>query len=233
MNIKEQFEKDGYIIVKNFLSKEEHDMLNRECVSFTKYSLTLEHDTPPWVMNAPYNPCKMDGALTQSKLFRNLVRNKTLVKTARELLGVDDIETYISKFFPMIPKEGFSVGWHQDNYYIKGDPSKMISCDVFVNGATRQNGCLRVIPNSHHAEYYHGASSHGDIFNWIRVNETDDIIDIESNDIIAVFFHTNLVHGCYLNKSNEYRPSIAWEYKVKDYLPDTHQNHISQDVISI
>ena len=87
--------------------------------------------------------------MVESEVFKKLGRHPELLKRARVILKTNDLYTYISKFFPMIPKVGFSVDWHQDNFYIKADPTKLISCDVFVNGATKENGCLRIAPRSH------------------------------------------------------------------------------------
>ena len=220
-----------YKIVKNFLTAEEHAELNAECESLTKKASVMARNTHHWVLNEPFNPCKLNGAMTYSPVFAKLGRNPILVAEAREWLGCEEIDTYISKFFPMMPRKGFSVGWHQDNHYIQADPSKMVSCDVFVNGARRENGCLRVVPNSHHNLHPHNSSSHGGIFQWL--DHAGKSIDIEDDEPFAVFFHLNLIHGCYRNKSLDHRFSVAWEYKVRDYLPASHRNHISQDVLKI
>ena len=229
----EKYRRDGYVIVTDFLSDAQHQSLNDECDRLTEYAMTLTENGEGWILNSPNNPCKLDGAMAKSRTFRDLGRNPTLVSIAREILGYTELEAYISKFFPMLPLEGFSVDWHQDNFYIKGDPTKMVSCDVFVNGASKENGCLRILKNSHKEVHTHDINTHG-IFSWIDVDESQDIVDIELDKPFAVFFDVDLVHGCYHNKSDDkFRYSVAWEYKHKGYLPRTHKNHESQDVITI
>lgn len=229
-----RFKQEGYVIIKNFLTKEEHEALNRTCNTLTNEA---KHISAPsqgnWLMNAPYNPCKLEGAMAYSEELKALGRHPKLLKVARVLLRTNHLSTYISKFFPMMPREGFSVDWHQDNFYIEALPDRLVSCDVFVNGARKENGCLRIAPRSHTKGIFkHDKSSHG-VFNWININPNVEIIDVELDEPFAVFFHPNLIHGCYRNTSDDYRFSVAWEYMKWPYLPPKHNDHISNDLIKI
>ena len=229
----DKFDEYGYVIVTDFMDEAHHWRLNMECDLYREFACGLVRNDHGWVLNSPNNPCKLDGAMMRSHVFRDLASNDKLVSTARQLLGTEDIDTYISKFFPMIPREGFSVGWHQDNHYIQADPQRLISCDVFVNGADKENGCLRIASGSHNKKYRHNDKSHG-VFRWINVEEDKmDIVDLEIDNPFAVFFHADLVHGCYKNKSDRYRYSIAWEYIERGYTPKTHTGHQSQDRLPV
>ena len=226
----DKFHELGYVVVTDFISPEELERLILEVDRYTEIGLSRVDDGENWTMNEPHNPCKLEGAMQVSEVFRDLGRNDKLTETARKLLGLEHLDTYISKFFPMIPERGFSVDFHQDNHYIRSNPDKLISCDVFVKGATKERGCLRVMPMSHHGtnDALHAKPSNGP-FNWMWITRYDLLVDIEMDDIFAIFFHPNLVHGCYKNKSDEFRPSIAWEYIERDYVPMTHKGHQSQD----
>lgn len=183
-------------------------------------------------MNSPGNPCKLDAAFDIDE-FRMISHHPRLLEAAREILGQEELDTYISKFFPMIPKRGFSVDWHQDNHYIRSDVGRMVSCDVFVNGATKEMGGLRIIPGSHRRNFHHNKTSH-EVFQWMEVNDNHSgIVDIDINNPFAILFDVRLVHTCYRNVSNLYRPSLAWEYKHRGYLPQSHNGHISQDIHEI
>ncbi|MDA7549075.1 phytanoyl-CoA dioxygenase family protein [Gammaproteobacteria bacterium] len=230
-----QFRKEGYLIVKNFLDKEEHEELNRTCNTLTNYAKTISaHTQENWLMNSPNNPMMLQGAMQKHDTFKKLGRNTKLLRVARTLLRTNHLSTYISKFFPMIPKEGKSVDWHQDNYYIEANPDKLISCDVFINGARKDNGCLRIVKNSHkHDIFDHKIQSHQEWINWIDLKAGLDIIDLELDEPFAVFFHPNLIHGCYENKSQDYRYSVAWEYMKWPYIPPKHNDHISNDLIQV
>lgn len=229
-----KFDEFGYTIITGFMTDDERSVINRECNDLRTFSEQLTVNTGHWVMNEPNNPCKLDGAFVQSDILRSVATFPELKKSAQSILGAEDLDTYISKFFPMIPERGFSVDWHQDNYYIQGDRTKMVSCDVFVNGATRETGCLRVLSGSHNKTYPHDKRSHG-VFRWMYIDDGNpDIVDIELDEPFAVIFDVNLVHGCYHNTSkSKYRYSIAWEYTHRGYLPHTYNNHQSQDKLKV
>lgn len=171
--------------------------------------------------------------MVESEVFKKLGRHPELLKRARVILKTNDLYTYISKFFPMIPKVGFSVDWHQDNFYIKADPTKLISCDVFVNGATKENGCLRIAPRSHTKGVFNH-NKKDKHFTWLNINPEVEIIDLELEEPFAVLFHPNLAHGCYRNTSNQYRYSIAWEYIKAGYqIPDYHNQNYYNDLLEV
>ena len=229
-----RFKEEGYVIIKNFLTKEEHEALNRTCNTLleeVKYvSAQIDGN---WFMNSPNNPCKLQGAMAYSEELKNLGRHPKLLKIARVLLKTNHLSTYISKFFPMVPKQGFSVDWHQDNYYINANPTKLVSCDVFVNGATKENGCLRVAPRSHTKGIFkHEKHTHG-VFQWMNLNPNVEIVDVELDEPFAIFFHPDLVHGCYRNISEDYRFSVAWEYMKWPYIPPKHFDHVAHDLIKV
>lgn len=226
----DKFDEFGYVILTDFLLSGEYEQLHEECYRLTDLGKLRSDNGDGWIMNSQHNPCKLDGAMNRSPVFRRLGRNKNLVEVAQKLLGVSTVDTYISKFFPMLPKIGFSVDWHQDNFYIKSDPKQMISCDVFVHGASKDNGCLRIIPKSHRENILnHTHPSNGSFF-WLKTdNDNPNIVDIELDVPFAIFFHVNLVHGCYKNKSDKYRYSVAWEYVNSKYVPPSHNGHQSQD----
>lgn len=229
-----RFKEEGYVIIKNFLTKEEHKALNRTCNTLleeVKYvSAQIDGN---WFMNTPNNPCKLQGAMAYSEELKNLGRHPKLLKIARVLLRTNHLSTYISKFFPMVPKQGFSVDWHQDNYYINANPTKLVSCDVFVNGARKENGCLRVVPRSHTKGIFkHEKHTHG-VFQWMNLNPNVEIVDVELDEPFAIFFHPDLIHGCYRNRSEDYRFSVAWEYMKWPYIPPKHFEHVAHDLIKV
>ena len=226
-----KFREYGYVVITDFLTEQEHIQLNKECDRLAKYSMEGEKKDG-WVYHKKGNPIKLDGAMKVSDEFYRLGRNKKLVSYAKKILRSDDIDTYISKFFPMIPREGFSVEWHQDNFYIDANPDDMISCDVFVNGANKDNGCLRILPDSHKERFKHDKTSHN-VFNWIEDGHWDNVIDIELEEPFAVIFHPLLVHSCYRNTSERFRYSIAWEYINRTNISFRHRGHRSQDRLKI
>ena len=115
----------------------------------------------------------------------------------------------------MKPKVGVSTFFHQDNFYFGGDPNTIISCALYFQDTSKENGCLRIIPESHNIGIVrHDLSSHIEGIRWIdeKILNPNVILDLELDAPYAVFFNINMIHGCYPNTSNGTRFSLAWEY---------------------
>ncbi len=206
--------KQGYEIVNDFLTEEEHK--HYLSVSEQRYIDSQKNDSEYYSWNGKNNLNKIEGACNFEPEFLKLASHPTLVNKARELLNTEDsIDVYISKFFPMIPRVGKSTFMHQDNYYFNGNPKKIVSCAVYLQDTTKENGCLRVVEDSHDQGIFpHDLESEIPYVKWIdkKLLKDYNIIDLELKSPYAVFFNINMVHGCYKNKSNDTRFSLAWEY---------------------
>jgi len=224
---------DGYLLVENFLSKEDHNYFLNVCD--TVYQQALEHpdnEYYSWYDKGHLN--KIQGACDFKKEFLKLASHPTLVTKAKELLNTSqDIDIFISKFFPMMPNGGISTLMHQDNYYFRGDPKRMVSCAVYLQDTSKENGCLRVAKGSHKRGVvpHNQPSAHESLIKWIpdSVLEEYDVIDFELPAPYAVFFNINSIHGCYQNNSNNTRFSLAWEYVESTNQDVLQVNHISFD----
>ena len=205
----------GYDIVDNFLTQEEHEYYLKVCQD--TYDNTMGNDSPYYSWNGEDNLNKINGACDYQPKFLELASHPALVSKAKEILNTTDtIDVYISKFFPMKPHVGVSTFMHQDNYYFGGDSNKMVSCAVYLEDTSKENGCLRLVENSHkYGIINHDVVSEVDPWiKWIdeRKLKSFNIVDLERTAPYASFFNINLVHGCYPNTSNGTRFSLAWEY---------------------
>jgi len=211
-----KFNELGYVIVKDFISQKKLNKILKISQKHYDYSLTLKEHKGNYRLNSPTNLNKIEGACEFEPEFLNLAKNKTLIKTAKQLINTQEtLDVYISKFFPMKPKVGMSTYLHQDNFYFNGDPNTIISCAIYLQDTDKNNGCLRVIPGSHEIGIIpHNAISHIEGISWIDENRINPnwVLDLELNAPYAVFFNINLIHGCYNNISDKTRFSLAWEY---------------------
>jgi ectoine hydroxylase-related dioxygenase (phytanoyl-CoA dioxygenase family) len=218
-----KFDELGYVVIKDFLSWNEHSKILKACDRYYTHSLSLTEDQEVsgdrgkglFRLNSSRNMNKIEGAFNFSKDFFDLGNHKILTQTARKILKTNDnIDTYISKFFPMIPNVGISTLMHQDNFYFKGDEKQCVSCAIYLQDTNKENGCLRVVPGSHKRGIKaHTVKSNIKGLYWIDESKIrGEILDLELDAPYAVFFNINLIHGCYENKSDRTRFSLAWEY---------------------
>ncbi len=213
------YKDNGYLIVKDFISEPEHKKLLEVCDYYYqnrkggKDNLRFKYNT-----NGTMN--KIEGACSYEPLFLDLASNKTLIDSAQVLSNIgNDVDVYISKFFPMEPNGGQSTFMHQDNFYFNGNPSEIISCAVYLEDTNKDNGCLRIAKGSHNDGIFeHNVDSGMQGIKWINESTINkfEIVDIVEEAPFAVFFNINSVHGCYENKSDRTRFSLAWEYISSD-----------------
>ena len=115
----------------------------------------------------------------------------------------------------MQPKIGESTYLHQDNFYFDGNPQRIVSCAIYLQDTSKENGCLRLVEDSHKQGIFpHGVDSGIGGISWVDENILSDykILDLELKAPYAVFFDINMIHGCYPNTSDRTRFSLACEY---------------------
>lgn len=224
---------EGFDVIQNFLTKEEHDYFLEACSEVYNNALSSpENEAYSWYEPGHLN--KVNGACKFEKRFLELASNPILVEKAKSILNTDkSLDVFISKFFPMKPNGGVSTYMHQDNYYFKGDPSKMVSCAVYLQDTSKENGCLRIAKNSHLNGLvpHESPSFHEPGIKWIedKILESYEIVDLELPAPYAVFFNIDSIHGCYDNNSNGTRFSLAWEYVESDNFNLMSYDHVSFD----
>ncbi|HLZ86823.1 MAG TPA: phytanoyl-CoA dioxygenase family protein [Puia sp.] len=207
------YERDGYIIVKNFLSAAEIEKLYGIA---TGDALLRKH---------AFDLNDQSGKKTKLTLWYNpgddayglLTRSKKMVVSAGQLLDGDTpVCHFHSKLMQKEPKVGGAWEWHQDyGYWYKNEflfPDEMISVMVAITKATRQNGCLQVIKGTHKM----GRIEHG--FSGEQVGASQHYVDlalrtmplvyVELEPGDALFFHSNLLHRSEANLSDTARWSL-------------------------
>src|SRR5438874_4080856 len=105
----------------------------------------LPADVRPEAMDVPH--------FTDSALFRWLFHDDVL-DIVEPILG-PDIALFSSHFICKPRGNGKRVPWHEDSYYWRGQMEPMQVCTVWlaIDPSVRENGCMRVIPRTHHNGY--------------------------------------------------------------------------------
>lgn len=192
-----QFEKDGFVIKRNFFSAEEMALLAH----------VLEDD--PAIRSRAYGLADTTGRKTQisawhepgEDVFGAVARSRRMVEAASALLG-DEVHHYHSKVTLKPPGSGGTWLWHQDyGYWYKYGylfPT-MLSVAVPLTPMSEANGGLKVLRGSHRM----GRVEHGFIGTQIgadpeRVARAESICETawftaEPGDVM--WFHSNMLHS--------------------------------------
>ena len=217
------YHKEGYIIIKNFCSKQEVDKMYGIAIqddAMAKNALDLNDQTG--------KKTKLSLWFTPGNdIFGYLTRSERIINRVAQLLDSSaPVCHFHSKLMQKEPKVGGAWEWHQDyGYWYKNQfmfPDQLISVMVALTPANKQNGCIQVIKGSHKL----GRVNHGfageqvgaDMTMVDNALKTMDLeyVEIEAGD--ALFFHSNLLHRSEANLSDKPRWSIISCYSSQSNL---------------
>jgi ectoine hydroxylase-related dioxygenase (phytanoyl-CoA dioxygenase family) len=225
------FHRDGYVVIKNFLSRQETDKLYTTAVedsSISKNALDLN--------DLSGKKTKLSLWFTPGNdVFGYLIRSERMLKAVGRLIDSDSpICHYHSKLMQKEPRVGGAWEWHQDyGYWYKNQfmfPDQLLSVMVALTKATKENGCLQVIRGSHKmGKLNHGFSGEQVGADMVMVNNalrTMDLVYCEIDPGDALIFHSNLLHRSEANLSPDPRWSIISVYNAQSN-PAYNENSVS------
>ena len=156
---------------------------------------------------------KIQGVGEVDQRVLDLAREPEILDRVESLVG-PNLDVFGTKFYPMLVRGATSTGWHQDNHYFGTNSERVVSCAIYLEETTRENGCLQVVPGSHRGgqlvEHQSGTGiyAHG---SWTGVSE-DQAVDVICPPGTAVLFSANLLHGARPNLSGRTSYRTAWHY---------------------
>jgi ectoine hydroxylase len=221
------YERDGYLIVPGLFDETEMQLL----LDIAKSDQELSQGAS--------DRLDAQGAVTRLSLRNDLgddiysaiVRSERMVHTMEKLLD-GEVYHYHHKMMLKEPRVGGAWEWHQDYGYWYDNGClfpTMASAMVSVDRAMRANGCLQVIPGSHHM----GRINHGKVggqtgADMERVDaalERLPLVYVELEPGDTVFFHGNLLHRSDQNLSEHARWTLVCCYNAARNNPYKESRH--------
>lgn len=86
--------------------------------------------------------------VARSEVLRSFCAHPVLAGVCRDLVG-DNVRLYWEQSVYKQPHSAEPVLWHQDNGYAYVEPQSYLTCWVALTDATRENGCVSVMPGVH------------------------------------------------------------------------------------
>ncbi|WP_321896924.1 phytanoyl-CoA dioxygenase family protein [Burkholderia cepacia] len=149
--------------------------------------------------------------------LNDLMRNPTILDAVEDVLG-PDVLVWATGHFDKKPRDPSFVSWHQDGTYWGLSEPSVVTAWVALTPSNRANGCMRVIPGSHHQ----GQLPHRDTDNKNNLLSRGQDVEVEVNEAQAVdlelrpgqfsLHHVMLVHGSEPNSSDTRRLGIPIRY---------------------
>ena len=154
------------------------------------------------------------------------------IVNSMEVLLDGEVYHYHSKMIMKDPKIGGAWEWHQDYgyWYQNGCLQPLLSSVMIaVDPATRGNGCLQVLRQSHHLgridHQQKGDQAGAEMERVEEALKIFDLVYVEMEPGDALFFHCNLLHRSDQNRSPNPRWSLICCYNAARNNPYKESHH--------
>lgn len=200
---RESFERDGYLAPLDFCSVERMDRL-RQAISDSLGRKPGPQGGDRW--GSRHQDCRV---------VYDICASSAIVDAVSTFLGPNVI-LWNSVFFNKEPG-GSEIPWHQDRSFTMMEPAVNIAVWLAIDDANVANGCLQVIPGSHHHFVPHVTRTNDGDFNALAlIPETEKArakqIELHAGQFIV--FHESILHHSPVNSSNKRRQGLAIRYTV-------------------
>lgn len=221
------FQEQGYLILKNLLepatvsdlqSRIDDIMLGKARVDYSKMLMQLDSSTGNYKDLGEQSKGHKGSTLNYRKiqdleydpLFLELMRHPVFEDLCKRTHGEADISCFRAMFMNKPAKRGTFLPWHQDRWsYLDKDPE--LTVWVALDPATKENGCVQIMPNTHtvgviNPEHSSGFLSDELANTWIK---QDEVIFLELNPGDVALLHNKLLHASDINQSVQSRRAFS------------------------
>jgi phytanoyl-CoA hydroxylase len=146
----------------------------------------------------------------QSDLCRRACTHPGLVGSAIQVLG-PDVRLYWNQMVIKPPRTGAAFAWHQDTGYVPIVPQEYLTCWLALDDTNEENGCIRVIPGSHHwgLQEHRRDETVGDMVGYTGPEEG---VPVPLKRGQAALFSSLLLHSSGPNRSDGWRRGYVIQY---------------------
>jgi ectoine hydroxylase len=222
-----QYHDQGYLLAKSFFDREEIDLLKRAAKEDRELDQHSYSRTDGEGGNVRLSLWNHPG----DTLYGMFARCESMVDSASRILD-DEVYHYHSKMIMKDAKVGGAWAWHQDYgyWYQNGVLSpELTSAFIAVDPATKENGCMQVIPHSHKlGRVEHVLTGEQAGADMERVNEILKrlpLVHVVMEPGDTLFFHANLLHRSDQNTSDNPRWSMICCYNSRRNDPYKESHH--------
>ena len=163
-----------------------------------------------------------DGAPTAEGVrghqdFLELARDSAILDAVEQLIG-PDIVLWGCHVFCKPAGDGLETPWHQDGHYWPIRPLATCTVWLALDASTRDNGCLRVIPQSHasRVSYPHLVEDRQEMVLQLRAApdafDEGTAVDLELQPGQMSMHDVHMIHGARVNRSTRRRAGVALRY---------------------
>jgi len=203
-NIKLVYQKQGYVIIRNVIDAG----LVEEARNHVDWLLKKHPGTRPEHLH--------HTLVANDPFWVRLISDPRLLDVAEQFIG-PDIALFASHYICKPPREGQAVLWHQDGSYWPLVPMEVTTLWLALDPSLPENGCMRVIPETHRLELQSLKERH-DVPNVLESSMDESLV--EENKAVDIVLqpgdvsihHPNIIHGSNANNSDLWRRGLTIRY---------------------
>lgn len=201
--VRKSFERDGYVIFRKVIDP----ALINEVNGHVAWLQERHPDVRPEQLGHTY--------LTDDPFWVRLVGDDRLLRIAETFVG-PDIALFASHYISKPPHSGQPVLWHQDAAFWPLEPMEVVTLWLAVDPSTRANGCVRLIPGSHHLDVAQ-MRENTEVESVLGREIAVDVDESKAVDMVLApgdveVHHPNIVHGSEANSSPYRRCGLTIRY---------------------
>lgn len=219
------YEENGYVVVPDMLADSEINVLREALTEVLQRAQGLTESNDEFSIaqgtDGRYQVRRVIDPIAQHQAFLDAARHPRILDAVERLIG-PNIELHHSKLNlkpPSSPNARFP--WHQDYPFFPHTNYDLLAVLIHLDDANQQNGCLRVIPGSHHG----GPRAHRFAVGGAFTSELEDVSVAEDASQWAYaeataggveIHHCNMIHSSTANLGNEPRSVLIFQYRAAD-----------------
>ncbi|HKC64779.1 MAG TPA: phytanoyl-CoA dioxygenase family protein [Pyrinomonadaceae bacterium] len=214
----EFYREHGYVAGVHVLDDAQIDALREELKALADSKHPAHELFYEYHSNESADPSKILfhalGAWRIAPAFHDVLWNPAFIVPASQLLG-GAVRFWHDQLFCKPAQHGGVVAWHQDySYWTRTRPMAHLSCWIGLDDATRDNGCVHYVPDSHRWNLLPvtGLADDMDAIQTVLTAEQRrefKPVAIELKKGWASFHHPLMVHGSFENRTRHERRALV------------------------
>lgn len=214
---------------------DELNVLEREWFDRGSYMFEYQKQLAMYVKWEPDAPEVLQGIEPFVHFNKELTAwglDPRMIDPCKAIVGQDDIVLYTEKLNLKRAHRGGQYILHQDSPYWQTEnpvAGKVATAMLFLDDATRENGCLEVAPGSHKESVQKRRDVQG--FGALEMDpsafDLDRLVALEVPAGSAVYFGAFLVHRSAPNRTGDDRRALLYSYQPAGY---PHAHDLAQGV---
>ncbi len=236
---KDQFWRDGVLVIEDAVTPAQLESLRMAFAEWVEesrahtddYGETL--DGRPRFDLQPGHTAKVPGLRRVqspeevSDVYADIMRNARTVDFCADLVG-PALRFHHGKVNSKLPGTATEVKFHQDFPFQPMTNDDIITCLLFIDDVTLENGPLEVVPGTHTGPLYshwHNGVFTGAVADEVKEQHKDNVIKCTGKAGSVCLMHARLLHGSAPNLSDTSRTLYISTYYAEDAI-ELSPNHL-------